>query len=198
MTADGRALSAHDIEALRRRVGYVIQDGGLFPHLTAAENVTLMARYLGKRDVQDVLLEGGATLAWSFVRDRLVDRVVLYLAPKLIGREARQRRQFLEAPGGARGIPAQVAGHQRHVLGGGQVREQAAVLDHVPTRPRRASMSCADSARPSAVISPASGVTSATSNLSTVDLPQPEGPSSAVVRPDENVRSMPSTAAPAP
>ena len=37
---------ARDIEALRRRIGYVIQDGGLFPHLTAAENVTLMARYL--------------------------------------------------------------------------------------------------------------------------------------------------------
>ena len=44
----------------------------------------LMA-HLGKRDVQGVLLEGGATLAWSFVRERLVDRVVLYLAPKLIG-----------------------------------------------------------------------------------------------------------------
>src|SRR5436190_22623919 len=44
--ADGKPLSAHDIEALRRRIGYVIQDGGLFPHLTAAENVTLMARHL--------------------------------------------------------------------------------------------------------------------------------------------------------
>jgi osmoprotectant transport system ATP-binding protein len=32
---------------LRRRMGYVIQDGGLFPHLTAQANVTLMARYLG-------------------------------------------------------------------------------------------------------------------------------------------------------
>src|SRR5215475_6108014 len=32
---------------LRRRLGYVIQDGGLFPHLTARGNVTLMARYLG-------------------------------------------------------------------------------------------------------------------------------------------------------
>jgi osmoprotectant transport system ATP-binding protein len=30
----------------RRRMGYVVQDGGLFPHLTAVENVTLMARYL--------------------------------------------------------------------------------------------------------------------------------------------------------
>ena len=28
----------------RRRIGYVIQDGGLFPHLTAAENVALAAR----------------------------------------------------------------------------------------------------------------------------------------------------------
>ena len=46
ISVDGRPLPAHDIEALRRRIGYVIQDGGLFPHLTAAENVTLMARHL--------------------------------------------------------------------------------------------------------------------------------------------------------
>jgi len=32
--------------ALRRRMGYVIQDGGLFPHLTAAANVALTARWL--------------------------------------------------------------------------------------------------------------------------------------------------------
>jgi osmoprotectant transport system ATP-binding protein len=32
---------------VRRRMGYVIQDGGLFPHLTAFENVSLMARHLG-------------------------------------------------------------------------------------------------------------------------------------------------------
>lgn len=33
--------------ALRRRVGYVIQDGGLFPHLTAFGNLALLPRYLG-------------------------------------------------------------------------------------------------------------------------------------------------------
>ncbi len=32
---------------IRRHMGYVIQDGGLFPHLTARRNVTLMARHLG-------------------------------------------------------------------------------------------------------------------------------------------------------
>ena len=35
-----------DWGALRRRLGYVIQDGGLFPHLTARGNVTLMAHEL--------------------------------------------------------------------------------------------------------------------------------------------------------
>ncbi len=33
-------------DALRRRIGYVIQGGALFPHLTAAENATLVARHL--------------------------------------------------------------------------------------------------------------------------------------------------------
>lgn len=40
---------------------------------------------LGKRDVQGVLVEGGATLAWSLVSDGLVDKVVVYTAPLLIG-----------------------------------------------------------------------------------------------------------------
>lgn len=49
---EGVALSAaseRDLLAQRQRIGYVIQDGGLFPHLTARANVTLMARHL-KRD----------------------------------------------------------------------------------------------------------------------------------------------------
>jgi diaminohydroxyphosphoribosylaminopyrimidine deaminase / 5-amino-6-(5-phosphoribosylamino)uracil reductase len=40
---------------------------------------------LGKRDVQGVLLEGGPALAWSAVRDGVVDQLVLYLAPRLVG-----------------------------------------------------------------------------------------------------------------
>jgi diaminohydroxyphosphoribosylaminopyrimidine deaminase/5-amino-6-(5-phosphoribosylamino)uracil reductase len=40
---------------------------------------------LGKRDVQGVLLEGGPTLAFAAVEDGLVDTVVVYLAPKLVG-----------------------------------------------------------------------------------------------------------------
>jgi diaminohydroxyphosphoribosylaminopyrimidine deaminase / 5-amino-6-(5-phosphoribosylamino)uracil reductase len=40
---------------------------------------------LGKRDVQTVLVEGGSRLAWSAVQGGVVDRLVLYLAPKLVG-----------------------------------------------------------------------------------------------------------------
>ncbi len=42
----GEAVSPANITALRHRIGYVIQDGGLFPHLTARANVLLLARHL--------------------------------------------------------------------------------------------------------------------------------------------------------
>ena len=44
---DGRVLERADVLALRRRVGYVIQEGGLFPHLTTLGNLALLPRYLG-------------------------------------------------------------------------------------------------------------------------------------------------------
>jgi diaminohydroxyphosphoribosylaminopyrimidine deaminase / 5-amino-6-(5-phosphoribosylamino)uracil reductase len=40
---------------------------------------------LGKRDVQGVLVEGGATLAGAFAAQGLIDKVIVYLAPKLVG-----------------------------------------------------------------------------------------------------------------
>src|SRR6266704_4562397 len=44
---DGTKIGSRNIEAVRRRVGYVIQEGGLFPHLTARGNVLLMAHHVG-------------------------------------------------------------------------------------------------------------------------------------------------------
>ena len=46
----GQVVAPPTIGSLRRRMGYVIQEGGLFPHMTAAENVTLAARYFGWDD----------------------------------------------------------------------------------------------------------------------------------------------------
>lgn len=44
---NGVAMTAQNSRQLRQGIGYVIQDGGLFPHLTAAGNVALMAEHLG-------------------------------------------------------------------------------------------------------------------------------------------------------
>jgi diaminohydroxyphosphoribosylaminopyrimidine deaminase/5-amino-6-(5-phosphoribosylamino)uracil reductase len=40
---------------------------------------------LGKREIQQVLIEGGPTVASTAIEEGVVDRLVLYLAPKLIG-----------------------------------------------------------------------------------------------------------------
>jgi osmoprotectant transport system ATP-binding protein len=46
------AGGAAGLRRFRAETGYVVQDGGLFPHLTAAGNVTLMARHLGWSDAR--------------------------------------------------------------------------------------------------------------------------------------------------
>jgi diaminohydroxyphosphoribosylaminopyrimidine deaminase/5-amino-6-(5-phosphoribosylamino)uracil reductase len=44
-----------------------------------------LVEQLGKRGVQGLLIEGGPTLAASALRDRVVDRFVVYYAPMLTG-----------------------------------------------------------------------------------------------------------------
>lgn len=46
-----RKLAPDNVLEIRHRIGYVIQSGGLFPHLSAVDNVTLAARFL-KRERQ--------------------------------------------------------------------------------------------------------------------------------------------------
>ncbi len=50
ITLGGIKLEPANLLELRQRMGYVIQEGGLFPHLTLRDNVTVMACYL-RRDV---------------------------------------------------------------------------------------------------------------------------------------------------
>ena len=49
---DGVATTAQDPIALRRSIGYVIQQVGLFPHLTIEENVRVVPSILGKSAAQ--------------------------------------------------------------------------------------------------------------------------------------------------
>ena len=50
VTIDGEGLTAQTVEKQRHKVGYVIQEGGLFPHLTAMQNIALLARFLGRSE----------------------------------------------------------------------------------------------------------------------------------------------------
>jgi osmoprotectant transport system ATP-binding protein len=47
VSVGGTLVSRETAQATRLRSGYVIQDGGLFPHLTARENVALVPKRLG-------------------------------------------------------------------------------------------------------------------------------------------------------
>ncbi|HET8799149.1 MAG TPA: ATP-binding cassette domain-containing protein [Thermoanaerobaculia bacterium] len=47
VTVDGIALGRHDLVALRRRIGYVMQQPALFPHRTVHDNIATVPRLLG-------------------------------------------------------------------------------------------------------------------------------------------------------
>jgi osmoprotectant transport system ATP-binding protein len=76
---DGAQLSAAQIDLVRRRVGYVIQEGGLFPHLTARVNVLLMARHIG-RDENQMGARLGELCALTRFPENLLDRYPLELS----------------------------------------------------------------------------------------------------------------------
>jgi osmoprotectant transport system ATP-binding protein len=85
---DGRDIAEEDPVELRRRVGYVIQQVGLFPHQTIGANVATVPRLLG----------------WS--RERMRERTDELLA--LVGLEpARYRDRY----------PAQLSGGERQRVG---------------------------------------------------------------------------------
>jgi diaminohydroxyphosphoribosylaminopyrimidine deaminase/5-amino-6-(5-phosphoribosylamino)uracil reductase len=76
--------SAPEARAAWRRVGaevLVFEDPGSMGGVALGE----LMQTLGKRDIQDVLVEGGPTVAWGAMQEGVVDRLVLYLAPKLVG-----------------------------------------------------------------------------------------------------------------
>lgn len=84
---DGEPLQRSRLLEQRRRIGYVIQEGGLFPHLSAAANIGLLAR----------------TLGWS--AQRIAERIEVLAAMCRLPVAALQR------------YPAELSGGQRQRVG---------------------------------------------------------------------------------
>src|ERR1700738_1715613 len=47
ITIEGQDVRAADPVQLRRRIGYVFQSGGLFPHMSVADNIGITPKLLG-------------------------------------------------------------------------------------------------------------------------------------------------------
>ena len=85
---DGRPIGDYDVTDLRRSIGYVIQQVGLFPHMTVEANIGTVPRLLG----------------WK--RQRIQDRVAELL--ELVGLDPeKDRKRF----------PAELSGGQRQRVG---------------------------------------------------------------------------------
>lgn len=95
--ADDPELSARDVGATRqpRRLAFghgPLPEGSTLELLSGAlgDELTL----LGGEGVQSLLLEGGPTLATGFLEERLVDKLLVFVAPRLSGAGPRLLRDL--------------------------------------------------------------------------------------------------------
>jgi diaminohydroxyphosphoribosylaminopyrimidine deaminase/5-amino-6-(5-phosphoribosylamino)uracil reductase len=88
--ADGRDVDRQPLRVVLDRRGRLpetarVLDDAAPTHVSAAATPRALLDELFARDVRRLLLEGGPTLAAAFLRDGLVDEIVMHLAPKLLG-----------------------------------------------------------------------------------------------------------------
>src|ERR1700687_1255754 len=87
----GQPITSENARMLRRRMGYVIQEGGLFPHLTARQNSTLVAHHL-RRSATDVEKRLAELAALTQLPGDLLDRY-----PAQLSGGQRQRISLMRA-----------------------------------------------------------------------------------------------------
>lgn len=68
-------------------------------HTTSSEKVdpSEVIKILGEKGISSLLIEGGGTINASFLEHQLIDKAIIYIAPKLIG--GQQAPTFLEGSG---------------------------------------------------------------------------------------------------
>lgn len=82
LVACGPGAPEDDAQALRDMGVEVVR---LAENSTGGVDVEALLRYLGDKGVTSMLLEGGSTLAWTFMEHGLVDELMYFFAPKICG-----------------------------------------------------------------------------------------------------------------
>ena len=75
------ALADHSVQLRARGVEVVC----LPAYDDGRVDLEALLRYLGERGIASVLVEGGATLSTTLLTRRLIDKVLFFVAPKIIG-----------------------------------------------------------------------------------------------------------------
>ena len=70
-----------NIKAIRRKGAEVI----VSPAKNGRVDLRFLVEELGKREIDSLLIEGGGEVSFSFLKEDLVDKVVFFIAPKIIG-----------------------------------------------------------------------------------------------------------------
>ena len=100
MRADDPSLTVRHVEGrdpLRVVLGKAPEGAKVHPCVELTGDLGEVLDELGRRDVVQVLVEGGATVAGELHRAGLVDRYVVYLAPVLFGGD--DARGLFSGPG---------------------------------------------------------------------------------------------------
>jgi diaminohydroxyphosphoribosylaminopyrimidine deaminase/5-amino-6-(5-phosphoribosylamino)uracil reductase len=100
--ADDPALTVRDVpgrDPLRVVLGHPPEGARVLPAVVHTGALEPLLDDLGRRGVVQLLVEGGARVAWSFHRSGLVDQYVLYFAPALLGGD--DGRPLFSGPGAA-------------------------------------------------------------------------------------------------
>ena len=94
---DGIELDAASSRQAKKKMGYVIQEGGLFPHMTAEENVVLVARRIGW-DVQKMARRLHELCEITSISPDLLNRFPLELSGGQRQRISLMRALMLDPP----------------------------------------------------------------------------------------------------
>jgi diaminohydroxyphosphoribosylaminopyrimidine deaminase/5-amino-6-(5-phosphoribosylamino)uracil reductase len=100
------ATSRQVIEAKSGKAGKIIETGAQLlavPQRQGKVDLRILLKELAKRGIVQVLIEGGAKVITSFLKQGLVDEICVYIAPKILGRKGRVKisQSMAELAGGA-------------------------------------------------------------------------------------------------